>query len=265
MNVARANTDVMKGGGAAFTIEAPDGSLVGINEEVFSSVAREISEEEERNIALVTSLGIARGMLAEGINMRPDKETAMTELQRLSVKGWVPLVNDWDRAIGGERAGPIQLTREDLENAVRCAETMKLLYELFRHGDVPVANENDATTHAEITFGSNDILSAIMAAQMQHSGLFGEVRLFMLTDVDGVYEDLEDPSTRIPVIEEVDEYSHLAVESDSVHHIGGMESKFVAVEIAKEAGVPSYIYDPSHGHRQRAVDGEIGTYFPVPA
>lgn len=255
------NADVIKAGGAALLDKNADGT-VSVRQGVFGAVAEEVSQEEERNIALVSSIAIAKGMMVTGTKIRPDKEVAMPQLQRLSVRGWPHVVNDWDGAISRD-TGPVLLTRQELDDEGMRDEALHLIYEMFRHGEVPLINENDAITHDEITYGSNDILSAILAARMQRSELFGDVRLFLLTDVDGVYEDINDPNTRIPVIANAEDYSYLAVDSDSVHHIGGMTSKLAAVEIAKEAGVPSYIYNPAHGPRQRAVDGEIGTHFPV--
>ncbi len=58
---------------------------------------------------------------------------------------------------------------------------------LLQLGVIPIINENDTVSVSEILrinkFGDNDTLSAIAA------GMCGADYLFLLTDVDGLYED----------------------------------------------------------------------------
>ena len=48
---------------------------------------------------------------------------------------------------------------------------------------VPIVNENDTVSNAEIRFGDNDTLSAITA------GMVNADFLFLMTDVDCLYTD----------------------------------------------------------------------------
>jgi glutamate 5-kinase len=260
MSVAGEFTDVMKAGGAVLAPEK-DG-VITINQEAFSSIGREISEDEGR-IVLVSSAAIAAGIIAIGATINTDKEVAMPELQRFAAVGWRHVHNRWADSIEGKETGGLLLTREELSHTTDRNETFRVIQALFASNEVPIVNENDVVAHEEIKFGSNDILSAILAMRMKNSERFGPIRLFLLTDVDGVYEDKNDPETRIPVISDTDDYRQLAVDSESQLRIGGMASKFEAVDIAQSVGIDTWIYNPADGPRSLAVAGIIGTYFPA--
>jgi glutamate 5-kinase len=259
--------DIMKVGGKTLGYELyAKGEVDGfeLNDLTFETVGSEVAEDSG-DIAIVTSAAIMAGMQAVGLRQRPDKDTDMRELQRLSDIGRRYIENKWDEFLPGRHVGGLPLTRRELDHPQTREETLGVIERHFVRGDVPVINENDAITHEEISFGSNDILAARLAARMQQSDLFGTVRLFLLTDVNGVYRDVNNLYSRISVIENTDEYRHLAGGADSNYSIGGMKSKFEAADIAKKAGVDMWIYSPGHGHREQAVEGEIGTYFPAAA
>ncbi len=259
-------TDVIKVGGAVLGIEDDAEQLIGINEKIFDRVGKEVSEDAVNNIAIVTSFAIGRGMLETGTAVRPD-DCEVPELQRFATIGQPLVQQRWAKAIPKKTTGEVLLTGQEIdsasENAKRLAEILRTFGVLFDHGDVPVVNENDAITHEEITFGSNDLLASELARRMHSSELFGQVRLFLLTDVNGVYVNKDDPKTRIPVIENAAKYKDVAEGPASKLSIGGMKTKLKAAIYARYAGIPAYIYNPADGPRQRAVEGEIGTYFPA--
>jgi glutamate 5-kinase len=256
-------TDVIKVGGAVLGVENDHKELVGQNDHMFEVVGGEISDSSNA-VVLATSFAIGRGMLEDGLMTRPDDD--VPELQRLATIGQPLLHAAWAGNIQ-KKTGQILLTgqelKPELENQSRVEEILRTVQVLLEHDNVPVVNENDAISHEEITFGSNDILSATLAVAMQRSGRFGQVRLFMLTDVNGVYRDHEDPRSRIPVMENPQNYMALAKGPASNFRIGGMASKLKAAGIARFASVPSYVYNPADGPRECAVEGEIGTYFPA--
>ena len=245
-----------------------DGSQ-SLNRSVLRSVGRQATVES--NNVIVSSAAIAAGMIETGTMVRPDKRAKMPELQRLSSIGQRHILNAWGESIHHEDVGEVLLTRHTLDHnraerhaEEERAEALKVIYTLLRHGEVPVVNENDAVTHDEISFGDNDILAATLAACMARSSLFGNVRLLLLSDVNGVYADKDDPGTRIPIIENTADYRDLAQESDSDNGTGGMVSKFDAADIAQAAGVDMWIFDPrNNAHRNQAMRGKIGTYFPA--
>lgn len=90
----------------------------------------------------------------------------------------------------------------------------------------------------EIKFGDNDTLSAITAAMVQAD------YLFLMTDVDGLYNCNPRTNPDAQVIEEVDDISSLEADvstAGSSLGTGGMSTKIVAARLATSAGVTTVI------------------------
>jgi glutamate 5-kinase len=201
-------------------------------------------------------------MAEEGLTERPDKTTSLPELQWLSCVGWPLILKEWAAALDGRTTGGILLTKSNLDLASSREEALRTVYTgLVREGR-PIINENDAITHNEITFGDNDILAAILAARMVgHSALFGaNIRVVILSDVNGVRKNRDDPSTRIHVINHIRNYEHLAGGVGSANATGGMASKFKAAEIVTEAGMHMYVaHGRTDGVLEDVLSGESRT------
>jgi glutamate 5-kinase len=259
--------DVVKLGGSTVTVHEK-GQPPRLDEEKFAAIVDEISRSDTPTV-VVNSLAIAMAMNKIGLADRPDPKTkkGMVQLQRLASIGNRLVLNRLDDATPADREiGELLLTGPDLDRKAaesQRPEVITVINTMLEESDIPAANESDAVTHKEISFGSNDILAAQLAALMKGSELFGEVRLFLLTDVNGVYRDVNDPNSRIPVIEGPEKFRDVAGGPASAFSIGGMESKFDAAMITRHAGIPMWVYDPGDGPQEAAVAGEIGTYFPI--
>jgi len=104
---------------------------------------------------------------------------------------------------------------------------------------VPLINENDAVTDAEIRYGDNDRIAALVAQ------LVDADTLVLLTDTDGVLtaDPRNDPSASL--IEEIVEFDQhlesLVGGAGTVRGSGGMASKLTAAKIAAWSGVRTVI------------------------
>ena len=90
----------------------------------------------------------------------------------------------------------------------------------------------------EIKFGDNDTLSAITAAMVQAD------YLFLMTDVDGLYDKNPRTNPDARIIEVVEDIGMLAVDvstAGSSLGTGGMSTKIVAARLATSAGVTTVI------------------------
>jgi glutamate 5-kinase len=223
--------------------------------------------ERGTNVALVSSGAVTAGMEATGTLVRPKGDEAMPETQRLATIGWHRVLTAWERALGTTTVGGLLITRRELNlDTPEHDEVLRTTHTLLRHGDVPILNENDGITHAELSnqsFGQNDTLAAVYAAQIAHSELFGaQVKLVLLSDVDGVYQDVNDSDSVIPVIEDIAAYEHVAGGTNGAMGRGGMRTKFEAAQIAMTAGVDMWVANGrSEEVIERAIAGEIGTHF----
>lgn len=257
------NIVVVKIGTSVLADTYPDGRQE-LNLESFRRIGKDILslETSGMHVVIVTSAAITAGMAEGGLTKRPDKATAVPELQRLSSIGWRPLLNAWDDALPGRATGSLQLTRHELDSvSSERSEALQTTYSLLNHGQTPIVNENDAITHSEIAFGDNDTLAATYATHMARSALFGNnIRVVLLSDVHGVYKDKDDPTSVIRTIVDIDDYEHLAGNAGSDNGTGGMKTKFAAARIVTRAGLAMYI---THGRTDNAIrlalDGEIGT------
>jgi len=226
-----------------------------LDSESFRRIGRSILALESIGVrvVLVTSAGITAGMAEVGLNKRPDKttESGLLELQRLSSIGWRALLNEWHDALSGRVSGSLQLTTNELDLATPREEALGTIQTLLRHDETPIVNENDAITRTEITFGDNDILAATLASRMVGSSTLSSanIRVVLLSDVHGVYEDKDDPSTRIHTINDYQDYLHLAndINGGSGNSKGGMTSKFNAAKIVTGSGMSMYI---AHGRTE---------------
>lgn len=220
-------------------------------------------QEEGKSIVIVSSGAITAGMVEVGLHSRPRKETEMTDLQRLASIGWRHVLNRWGTALQGRVVGELLLTRQELGMESERKEALSVMHALLRHSEIAVINENDAISHVEIAFGDNDTLAATIAAQIRRSKIFGnQVQLVLLSDIDGVYADLDDRGSVLRTITNADQYLHLAQDSRAVNGTGGMVTKFAAAEIANKNGVDMYI---ANGRVDNAIAlalaGQIGTRF----
>jgi len=220
------------------------------------------------HVPMVSSGAVTAGMEATNTAVRPKGDEAMPEIQRLATIGWRRVLNAWFDVMGVENGGLLVTRRELNLDTPEHDEALRTTHTLLMHGEIPILNENDGITHGELTnqsFGQNDELSAIYAAQIARSELFGNnVSLVLLSDVDGVYEDVTDPSSIILEISmsDIAKYEHMAGASNGVHGKGGMKTKFEAAKIAAAAGVDMWIANgQTENAVQLALDGKIGTHF----
>jgi glutamate 5-kinase len=191
-----------------------------------------------REIILVTSGAIARGMGVMAIPLRP---RAMDELQAASAVGQGKLYQFYDELLRtrGVPTAQVLLTFFDMSARTHYLNARQTLRKLLEWRVVPVINENDTTTTDEISFGNNDFLAAQVAI------LLGAELLVLLTDVDGVFTADPRSSSGAQLVSEVTEFEQL--EGLDIGHAasplgsGGMRSKVVAAEMATAAGIPTVI------------------------
>lgn len=233
----------------------------------FKDIGGQFSNLPEAGISpiAVTSGAIKAGMSKLGIEKMPSKDFEMPELQRLACVGWLHILALWDKYITARVTGGLLLTRQELaESSSERQEALKTIRAMLDHGDIPIINENDAITHEEITFGDNDVLAATLTVNMQQSGMFGNILgLVLLSTSTGLCLDKDDPTTRLPVVHDIDSVQHLVDDKTSEISNGGMTSKLIAARMVTAVGINMWLADGSEPDAiSRAMNGEIGTYFP---
>lgn len=232
----------------------------------FRRIAQQARELRQKgyDVIIVSSAAITAGMMLAGVDRRPDNSRhIMPLLQSYASIGWRQVLNCWALAFDDIVVGELLVTKAELELSADNVELMAVTRALLDQGFVPIVNENDAITHEEIAFGDNDTLAAIFAGTLRRSHLFGDdVSLVILSDIDGVYEDITDTRTLISEIEDIDVRRDVAATAMSATGTGGMITKFAAAKICQDSGVAMYI---ANGRRDdvigAALERKVGTYF----
>ena len=226
-------------------------------------LARELSDlaSQGREIILVTSGAIGAGMVRMGLSERPD---SMQEKQALASVGQVLLMHLYDKFFTeyGQVAGQVLLTKENFANHNQYINARNTLMTMLKNGIIPVINENDAVTVAEVKIGDNDTLSATVAAIVDADVLI------ILSDIDGVYDANPQTHPEAKLLSEIAEITSsveaMAGGAGSAVGTGGMATKIEAAKIATAAGVTMFIASGGeNGMISRILDGEdVGTVFP---
>jgi glutamate 5-kinase len=189
-----------------------------------------------KEVVIVTSGAVGAGMGLLGFEKRPAE---LAELQACAAVGQPRLMAQYTEHFARHNlhVAEVLLTHDDLEHHERHLNARNTLVTLLGRGVIPIINENDAVSLAELKFGDNDRLSALVAS------LLPADLLVILTTVDGVLENFgkANPKT-ISVIERIDdEIEKLAGGTSSETAVGGMKSKIDAAKIVIRSGIPLVI------------------------
>jgi glutamate 5-kinase len=186
-----------------------------------------------RRVTLVSSGAIGAGVGRLGLGKRPGD---LRQLQACAAVGQSHLIRAYQESLArhGTHVAQILLTASDFEDRVRYLNARNTIHTLLEWNCLPVINENDTVSVAEIRFGDNDRLAALVTNLLQAP------LLVLLTDVDGLYstDPKVDPSAKLlaTVSNLNDAVLSLASASRSPLGTGGMKSKLAAAQIVTMAG-----------------------------
>jgi glutamate 5-kinase len=255
--VIKVGTSVATGGDNAFSAGVM-GSLV----RQIAFLSGTPGAPDARSFILVSSGAIAMGLRQLKLDARP---RALTLLQAAAAMGQSRLMHAYEHEFAAVRreTAQILLTYEDIRNRARYLNIRNTIFTLWSFGVVPIVNENDTVSFAEIRFGDNDIISAHIATMLDAD------LLIILTDTDGVYTEnpREHPEAAVlrTVARVTDAVLAGAKGKGSDLSSGGMESKIRAADIATRSGTAVVIGRGAGVDLERLLAGEeIGTFF-VPA
>src|SRR5215467_2552969 len=227
------------------TVTAPDGTLC--HERVaplMQSVAR--LHDAGKQVVIVSSgaIGLGRGWLGLHRSRLEDlatKQACAAVGQSLLMNAYKEIFSVWDIKVA-----QVLLTGEDFSNWGRYTKLRRTMEKLLSLKVIPIVNENDTVSTAEIesldresrsaAFSDNDRLAALVM-----SGLDGDV-LVLLTNVDGFLQkgpgDTQEnlKSETIPLIAKVTTELKAQAAGPAAGGRGGMLTKLEAGEIAMNCG-----------------------------
>ena len=211
-------------------------------------------------VILVSSGAIGMGVGKLGLQRRPSD---IPSKQAAAAVGQCELMYTYDKLFSEYHHTVAQLliTGDDVEHEDRYQNFSNTINRLLELNAIPIINENDTVSTAEIVIGDNDTLAAIVSQSVKAD------LLILLSDIDGLYT--ADPHTNpdaklIPHIDKVDDsVMALAGVSASSQGTGGMVTKLRAARICMNCGCDMIIANGSAPvNLYKILDGEsIGTRF----
>lgn len=195
-------------------------------------------KEAGHEVILVSSGAVAAGFTDLGYLSRP---VTIVGKQAAAAVGQGQLLQAYSEEFKkhGIVSGQMLLTRQNLLAKDLYQNAGAALTELLRCNVLPIINENDSVSVEGLTFGDNDMLSALV------SGLVQAQFLLILTDINGIYRD--NPHTN-PAAERYEFLSAIPDEliaatssEGSTVGTGGMKSKVEAAQTALALGTRVFI------------------------
>jgi len=247
-----------------------------VSAERVGPVVRQLADlhAEGRGLVLVSSgavglgagrLGLARARLGD-----------VVVRQACAAVGQSLLMHAYEGMFGahGVKIAQVLLTEDDFTDRRRYSNLQRTMERLLKLGVVPVVNENDTVSTAELeyvsggrVFSDNDRLAALVASKLASDALV------LLSDVDGLLVprppeqpcavERDEEAMVLPYVAEVTEELKRLASGPSATGRGGMLTKLEAAEIAMRAGCVAVI---ANGRRPdtlaRVFAGEeVGTAF----
>ena len=231
----------------------------GLNIERVQSIIAAIAAAQANSVqvVLVSSGAVAAGLPALKLTARP---TDLAQQQAAASIGQGLLIAQYAAAAAaqGFAVGQVLLTQEDITRRSNYRNAKQTFEALLQLKVLPIVNENDVVATAELKYGDNDRIAALV------THLVDADALLILTDVAGLmYGSPADPaSNRIAELESLADFEALGIDTNQRSKVGsgGMRSKLEAAAIAASGGVPTLICHVDQ--LAAALAGEsIGTLF----
>lgn len=216
-------------------------------------------KNEGHEVVLVSSgaVGIGAGKL--GMAARP---TGTSGLQACAAVGQCELMFLYDKLFSeyGVVVSQLLFTSETLEHETEKAHLTDAFNQLLAYDALPIVNENDSVSVAELLNGDNDCLSASVAVLIEAD------LLIMLTDTDGLYDANPAENANASLIrrvKKINEDIYSIAGGAGRKGTGGFATKIKAASIATEAGIPVIIMNGQKPTAiYKALAGKpVGTYF----
>jgi len=188
-------------------------------------------------LVLVSSGAVAEGVARLELKARPKQ----VQLQQAAAAvGQMGLIQAYESCFmrHGVHAAQILLSHDDLSDRTRYLNARSTLTTLLDMGVVPVVNENDTVATAELCFGDNDTLAALVA------NLINADVMLILTDQDGLFDadPRNDSAAKLVASASAMDNSlnSMAGKGSSLGR-GGMMTKISAARLASRSGTTTLI------------------------
>ena len=217
-------------------------------------------KNQGHEIILVSSGAIGMGMGKLSLKKRPED---IPTRQAAAAVGQCELMYTYDKLFSeyNQTVAQLLITKYVLKNEDMAENFKNTLNRLLELGVMPIINENDTVSTAEIGIGDNDTLGAIVTV------LSDADLLILLSDIDGLFtaDPRKDSNAKLisQITEITDEMRAASGGSGSENGTGGMLTKLGAAELCINSGSDMVI---ANGSNPKAlydiIDGkQVGSRF----
>lgn len=250
--------------GSSLIINEDGGHLV-INSEWLKTLASDVIYLRKSGIDVIVvssgAIAFAKSILYPNF-IPKNSDLTVAKKQSLAAFGQVKLMNLYSEIFAAHNINVAQIlmTAHDNKDQNSRSNIQAAISELIASDMIPIINENDVVATDEIKIGDNDTLSAIVSATV------GADSLFLLSDIDGLYDKnphLNSDAILIREVRDIDQ-SILNIAGDSLSSVGtgGMRTKVLAAQIAKQANCKTIIISGKHNNPIRQfLNTHTGTVF----
>ena len=234
----------------------------GINEERIKGICSQLADLKNMGYQVILVSSGAIGMGAKVLK-HTNPVVHIPLRQAFAAIGNPMLMSAYQRELDKYNiiAAQVLITKSVLNNRKSYVNLRSSVSTLLALGTIPIFNENDVVSTAEIgnVFGDNDRMSAMVASKIEAD------LLILLTDIDGIYTanpKKDKDATLIRTIDKITpEIMSYAKGKGSAFSTGGMKTKLYAAEIAQDGGCATII---ASGYENNAIvrivkGEEIGT------
>ncbi len=214
----------------------------GVNQQKIQQLAADFQLLRNNGFELII---ISSGAIQIGrIHLPAPPDESIDYLQACSAVGQPLLMNCYSQAFlaNGLSCAQVLLTHEDIRNRKRRLNLKNMMARLLKSQVIPILNENDSVSFAEITVGDNDQLAAMVAEMTEAHALL------ILSTPDGLFD--RDPgdgiAQAIPRIAFDEQFTSLNLAGKSSAGRGGMKTKLEAVRKLTPLGIPVMIGSFKH-------------------
>lgn len=239
-------------------VKVGSSSISGANEGKIEHLVDALAAAHSRGVEviLVSSGAIATGLPLLNLEVKPED---LATQQALASVGQSRLISRYQTSL--ERysiiAGQVLLTSGDMEEEETRLNAKRAMDKLVSLRVLPIVNENDTVATAEIRFGDNDRLAALVAVLVEADALV------LLSDVDALYDmpPTKPGAKRIDRVAFGADLSEVEVGgSSSAVGTGGAVTKVGAAKLATDSGVSVLL--TSTDNVAAALEGQaVGTWF----
>ena len=233
-----------------------------LDRERLASIVQQVGllQKKGKKIVLVSSGAMAAGRASVKLS---SKLSDVSERQVLSSVGQVELIHSYNDLFKthGLHCAQVLATKEDFRDREHYLNMRNCFTALLDEGIIPIVNENDVVSVAELMFTDNDELAGLVAAMIAAESLI------LLTNVEGIFDtDPKDPSAKILHTIKDDDMASLTKcirPSTSAFGRGGMITKSETASKAASLGIHTVIASGKREHiLEDIIDGKpVGTHF----